>query len=207
MPNFQLKQNITTKSDCTSFYFKDITPLYNPITDPDGYDLTGVSNLDPADIDTSRLFLDITLPDATIVSLTIPDSAADEANIGTTGYITYEVTSEMLGLNAGDKLTQGVYKFTYTIYSSASSLRYTVSAYKVQDCQICCCLSQKLKEITFCTDCTNIQMTAKQEQLREAYMLMDKAQYLAVCFDNIGAQEIINFLSRYCSISNCDSCN
>lgn len=205
MPNFQLKPNITTKSDCSSFYFKDITPLYNPITDPDGYDLSGVSSFDPADIDTSRIFLDITAPDGTVTSLTIPSSAADETNIGSAGYITYEVTATMLAMDT--KLTQGVYKFEYTIYSSASSLSYTAAAYKVQDCQICCCLAQKLKEITFCTDCTTKQLTAKQEQLREAYMLMDKAQYLATCFDNIGAQDIIDFLSRYCSVSNCDSCN
>jgi len=111
----------------------------------------------------------------------------------------------MLGFS--DKLDDGVYKFVYKIYSQNSSLSYTTSCYVAQTCQVCCCLNQKLKEITFCSNCTEQAKTKKQQQYRDMYMLKDKADYLAACFDNIGAQDIIDYLTTYCGIKNCSSCN
>tara|TARA_R110000868_G_scaffold14414_2_gene67070 strand:+ start:60789 stop:61403 length:615 start_codon:yes stop_codon:yes gene_type:complete len=203
--SFQLQINITESSNCESFYFNDATPLYNSVSAPTGYDPTGVSNFDPNDIDTDRIFLDVTLPSGNIISLTIPNTVPNVSNIGTTGYITYEITAAMLGFS--NKLDDGVYKFVYKIYSLNSSLTYTTSCYSAQTCQVCCCLNQKLKEITFCSNCSEQTKTKKQQQYRDMYMLKDKADYLAACFDNVGAQEVIDFLTSYCGIKNCDSCN
>lgn len=203
--SFQLKINITESSNCESFYFNDATPLYNSVSAPNGYDLTGVSSFDPNEIDTDRIFLDVTLPSNEVVSLTIPSSVPDVDNIGSTGYITYEITASMLGFS--NKLDDGVYKFEYKIYSQNSSLTYTASCYSAQTCQVCCCLNQKLKDITICSNCSEESKSKKQKQYRDMYMLKDQAKYLAACFDNIGAQKVIDFLTSYCNIKNCDSCN
>jgi len=85
--SFQLQINITESSNCESFYFNDATPLYNSVSAPTGYDPTGVSNFNPNEIDTDRIFLDVTLPDVTLVSFTIPSSVPNVANIGTTVYL------------------------------------------------------------------------------------------------------------------------
>lgn len=203
--SFQLQIHITEKSNCESLYFNDSTPLYNSVSTPTGYDPNGISNFDPDDIDTSRIFLDITKPDGSIINLIIPSSIPNVSNIVSTGYITYEITNTMLDFTG--KILDGVYKFKYTIFNTTGTLTYSASCYIPVMCQVCCCLHQKLKDITFCSNCSEQTKSKRIQQYTDMYMLKEKANYLAACFDNIGAQEVIDFLSSYCGIKNCDSCN
>lgn len=200
-----LQIKITEKSNCKSFYFADVTPLYNSVLSPEGYDETGTVNLNPDDIDTDRLMLDVQLPDGSIINLTIPDTAFDLDNIVNPGLVIYEVTAASLGYS--DKLQDGVYKFTYTIYNTDGTLTYNASCYVAQMCNVCCCLNEKLKDISSCTDCNSIQSSKKLDPYVSAYMLKEKVKFLLVCQDNTGAQDIIDYLSQYCGIKRCDSCN
>src|SRR5690348_15892844 len=93
----RLETKVTTNADCSGFYFTDCTPLYNAVSSPYGYDLTGTVNFDPDDIDVDNIQLDVTLPNGTVVNLLIPSSAVDTSNIGTIGLLTYEVTATALG--------------------------------------------------------------------------------------------------------------
>lgn len=199
----QLQICVTEKNDCESFYFQDVTPLLNTITTPGGYDLTGVTNLNPNDINQSRMFLDVTIPDGTIISLTIPNTTFDVDNISTIGLLTFEVTNTALGMS--DKLTEGIYKFTYKIFSDVGTL-YTTSCYVAQMCTICCCLSQKLKDIKACSNCSSAERSKKLNQYYDNYMLKEKINFLMACQDFTGAQSLIDYLSTYCGIQNCDSC-
>lgn len=201
----QLKIDISTNDPSTSFYFKDVTPLYNAISDPTGYDLTGVNNFDPGTIDTARLYLDVTLPDTSIISLTIPAANFDIANIGGTGLITYEILATDLGFSS--TLQDGIYKFSYKIYSQDGSKSFSCAAYIAVTFAICCCLEKKLVDITLCSSCSDHDKNKRISNLYDNWVLQSKINHLLACHNNAGAQEAIDFLTNYCNIKNCDSCN
>lgn len=197
-----LETKITTNDANTSFYFSDVTPLYNAVSDTGGYDLTGTVNLDPADIDQTRLFLDVTLPDNSVVSFTIPDTTFNEANIGTIGLLTFEITATDLGFT--ETLQDGIYKFVYKIYSEDGSKTYSASCYVPVSFEICCCLEQKLASLSTCPTCPG--NSKKISDLWNAWMLQSKIKHLVACHNNAGAEVIFDYLNTYCDIRNCDSC-
>jgi len=201
----QLKIKVITNDASTSFYFSDVTPLYNAVSDPTGYDLTGINNFDPDDIDTSRIYLDVTLPDSSAVNLTIPSSAFDTANIGGTGLITYEIPATDLGFS--EKLSDGIYKFLYKFYSNDGSKNFSCAAYVAVTYDICCCLQKKLANITLCSSCSDSQKNKSISDLYANWMLHSKIDHQLACHDATGAQETIDFLTNYCNIKKCDSCN
>lgn len=198
-----LKTKITTNDANTSFYFSDVTPLYNAVSDAGGYDLTGAVNLDPADIDQTRLFLDVTLPDNSVVSFTIPNTTFNEANIGTIGLLTFEILATDLGFTT--TLQDGIYKFVYKIYSEDGSQTYSAACYVPVSFEICCCLEQKLATLSICPTCPG--NSKKISDLWNAWMLQSKIKHLVACHNNTGADEIFDYLNTYCNIKNCDSCN
>jgi len=197
-----LKTKITTNDANTSFYFSDVTPLYNAVSDAGGYDLTGAVNLDPADIDQTRLFLDVTLPDNTVVPFTIPNTTFNEANIGIIGLLTFEITATDLGFTT--TLQDGIYKFSYKIYSEDGSQTYSAACYIAVSFEICCCLEQKLATLSTCPTCPG--NSKKISDLWNAWMLQSKINHLVACHNNTGANEIFDYLNTYCDIRNCDSC-
>lgn len=200
----KLKTEITQNDDSSSFFFSDVTPFYNSVSYPNGYDLTGINGFNPDDIDTTRLLLDITLPDSSVVNLVIPDTAFDTANIGTTGLITYEIPYSLLGYSS--QLSDGIYKFTYTIYSLDGTKSFTRSCYITVLYNICCCLEKKLASLPLCSKCSDKQK--KQiDSLWDAYMRKSVVTHLVACHKNTEAQEHIDYLTNYCNIKNCDSCN
>lgn len=204
MATLRLQTSVTLKSDGTSFFFGDITPLFNPISNPFGYDTSGSPTGFPASsVDTTKLYLDVTTPDGTVTSITIPGADFIIANIGVTGAITYEVTAAALGLTT---IKDGVYHFKYTITDVTNGRLYTSQCDVVSDHNVCCCLDKKLKDIQICATCTKEQKSKKIDDLYNAYMLRHKAKYAAACGDLAGAQKILNDLLNYCNIKRCDAC-
>lgn len=198
-----LEQKIYTNDASTSFYWGDVTPLFNAVSETGGYDLSGVNNFDPDDIDTTRMFLDITLPDNSVVSITLPDTTFDTANIGTIGLLTHEITATDLGFTT--TLQDGIYKFVYKIYSQDGSKSYTASSYISVSYAICCCLEKKLASLSTCPTCSG--NTKKLSDLWNAWMLQSKINHLVACHNLDGANTVFDYLTDYCNIKNCDSCN
>lgn len=56
----KLQIDVSVPRGCQGFYFQDITPQYNALTQPNGYDPTGVSCVNPANIDTSKITVEVT---------------------------------------------------------------------------------------------------------------------------------------------------
>lgn len=204
MATLRLQTDVTLKSDGTSFFFGDVTPLFNPVSNPFGYDTSGSPTGFPASsVDTTKLYLDITTPDATIVNIVIPGADFIIGNIGGTGAITYEVTAAALGLST---IVDGVYHFKYSITDVTNGRVYISECDTVVDYTVCCCLDKKLKDIQICANCTREQKSKKIDDLYNAYMLRQKAKYAASCGDLAGAQSILNDLLTYCNIKRCDAC-
>ncbi len=200
-----LETNTITNDTSTSFFFSDVTPLYNAVSAPGGYDTSGVTNFNPSDIDTSRVFIDVTLPDLSVVSFTVPGGDLNVGNVGTIGLFTYEISATDLGFSS--TLEDGIYKFYYKIYSQDGSQTYSASSYIVVSFAICCCLESKLVDLTTCTNCSGTSHTKKLENLWNAWMLQSKLKHLVACHNLDGANVVFDYLSDYCNIKNCDSCN
>lgn len=193
---------VITSRDCNSFLFQDITPLYNFFTSPNGYDPTGVGNVNPSNLNSSAIKVKVTnvANPSSLVTVTIPNAAFDPTNIP--GIVNYEITSTDLGYT----ITDGVYEFTYTVIDASNNNRvYSTTCYIVSDCNLCCLLEQKLKDLKSCGTC-NEKNNKEINKLYEAYMLREKANHLAACRDFKGAQEVLDYLSGLLDLKTCENC-
>lgn len=194
---------VTTSRDCASFLFQDITPAYNFLSAPNGYDPTGANCVNPNNLDPDLITVEVTnvTTSTSPVIVTIPSSAFDPTAIP--GIVNYQITSSILGSTISD----GVYKFTYTVVDMSDNNRiYNRTCYMVSDCNICCTLEQMLKDLKTCGTC-NDKNTKTTNKLYEAYMLRAKAHHLAACHDFAGAKEVLDYLTTLLDIKTCDSCN
>lgn len=203
MNTLYLETEVTVSRDCASFYFQDVTPEYNLLTALNGYDPTGVNCVDPADLNANAITVQVTnLADPTNpVTVTIPTSAFTPGTIP--GVVNYNITSTNLGYTVSD----GIYKFVYTVVDAANNDQvYQRTCYVLNDCGICCSLDQKLKDLKECGSCSD-KNNRSVNMLYEAYMLRQKAHHLVACHDFAGAQQVLDYLSRLLDIKYCDSCN
>lgn len=205
MATLNLQQNIQQSSDCKNFYFHDSTPLWNAISAPNGYDPFSGVGFNPSDIVLALCYIDITLPDLSIVRITFDISDYDLTRLEDTGTNLIQRTISYSDLGFGTNLADGIYKFDYRVYD-ISGLVYISSCYIVQDCQSCCCLDTKLAKIKYCNDCKD-KYSNDIRTLYDLYLKRDSARLLASCGDYEGAQEALNFILDECNIKSCDSCN
>lgn len=206
MNTLYLETEVKVSRDCASFYFKDVTPEFDLVSSPNGYDPTGASCVNPDDL------TDITLKVSQVngandpVTFQIPTSSPifDSARIP--GVVDFQITSGITG-SLGYALTDGIYEFVYTVVDSANNDQvYQRTCYVLNDCNICCTLDQKLKDLKSCGTC-NEKNNKTINMLYEAYMLKQKAHHLVACHDFAGAQEVIDYLNRLLDIKYCDNCN
>lgn len=194
-----LETQVTTARDCASFYFKDITPEYDGLTAPNGYDPTGANCIDPSDLDAASLV--VTILSEPTVSYTI--DLTDYIDPGTIpGVVQYEVVPADLSATT---IEDGIYEFVYSVTDNDGQV-FQRTCYVLNDCSICCSLDQKLKDLNTCGTCDK-QNVRTTNMLYEAYMLRQKAHHLVSCHDFAGAQEILDYLSRLLDIKYCDNCN
>ena len=200
--SFQLQIEVETSRDCASFLFKDSTKLYDASFNPTGYDPTGVLSANPNNL--SNFTLEVTnLSNSTNpVTITIPTSAYNPARIP--GVVEYTIT----GTNLGYTIEDGVYKFIYTILETKNNITTTYQAgcYILNDCNICCAMDQKLKDLKNCGTC-NDKNNRTVNMLYEAYMLRQKAHHLVSCHDFTGANEVLEYLKGLLDIKTCENCN
>lgn len=277
--------SVKTVSGCTKFYLKDITPAWDSVSAPNGYDSTGVNNPNPSNITrisvnitnmadptvtrtvivptTSPTFTPATIPG--IVKYTISSyqtalsssftitGANSNAGAGAVSYTTsvshsltlgqivsisnttlsthnvtgiitaipaanvFTVSIPTIGANTTSTggtvlgytdtaltITDGVYKFVYSIILSGTT--YSATCYVVVDCAIADALTSMLKELDCCNNCSDSN-NKKLNLLYEAYLLRDKACYLATCQDFTGAQTVLDCLSAMIGTTSCDSCS
>ena len=175
----EIKISVPSVKD--KFKFSDVTGVYNVTTNPTGY---GAPNIAVSDFNGCTIV--VTFPDGvTTVSLnpfpTMPSS--DPTDV-------FEITAEDLGV---DSLVPGVYTFDYNLTSSLSEDGYTVSKKILYYWPVQCCISKKVKSMSFIT-------SSKEEVCEVAYSERQlKAAIAAYCSGNIvEAQNIIDVLWEKC---------
>lgn len=93
MQPLKLQIDVSIPRGCEGFYFQDVTPAYNALTEPNGYDSTGTSSVDPADIDTSKITVAVTnmANPAYTQTLYVPLTAFDATRIP--GVVQYDIAN------------------------------------------------------------------------------------------------------------------
>lgn len=134
-------------------------------------------------------------PATTVFTLSIPTVAAGTTGTGGTS-LGYTSTAF--------SVTDGVYKFVYNII--LSGVTYTSTCYVVVDCAISDTLTSMLKDLNCCNNCSDSNNT-KLNLLYQAYLLREKACYLATCQDFTGAQDVLDCISAMIGTTSCDSCS
>lgn len=197
------KVEVTVSRDCTSFYFKDITEQFDIVSNPYGYDPTGTSCVNPADLDNITVKVTKVGSTDTPVTINVPTTSPTFDATRIPGIVDFQITSTALGYSVVD----GIYQFTYSVTDTANSNQvYQAICYVLNDCNLCCALDQKLKDLKSCGTCSD-KNTKTINMLYEAYMLKQKAHHLVACHDFTGAQEVIDYLTRLLDLKTCDNCN
>lgn len=206
MNTLYLETEVKVSRDCASFYFKDVTPEFDLVSSPNGYDPTGISCVDPANLDSITIEVSQVNSTATPVTINVSTSSSAFDATRIPGVVDLEITSGTTG-TLGYVLVDGIYKFIYTVVDTANNDQvYQRTCYVLNDCNICCILDQKLKDLKSCGTCSE-KNNKTINMLYEAYMLREKAHHLVACHDFAGAQEVIDYLNRLLDIKYCDNCN
>ena len=204
-----LEINISTSlsKDCKTLYISDLTGYYDADTNPGGYDLTGVINLDPDDIDTSTGVLTFELVSTgDIVTVPIDSNDFEVSNIGTTGLINIPILiSDLQNLGLGS-FTDSIIKITYSYYDTDGNF-YQAQCYILYDCNACCTLNSMLSNIDYCGTCSKTQVQKQINDLLMAKLILDSARYSLSCLDLTGAQKALDYVNSLIDVKKCDSCN
>lgn len=199
MATLKLTQDIST--DCTNFFWHDSTLLWNAISSPYGYDPTGVQGFDPNNIVITESVVNVSIPDGSIISIQLTDDDYDLDRLNITGTNLIQRTISYSDLGFSEKLEDGVYTFNYRL-KDTSGIIHLASCYVVQDCQLCCCLDAKLKDLSLCSDCENKEI----QSLYDLYLRRDSARMLAACGDITGANEMLAYIAQVCASKKCSTC-
>jgi hypothetical protein len=135
IPNFTIDQPIS----CSNFILIDNTGDYSSLTNPNGY---GSPN--PARVDITGAFADITCPDGTVV-LAIP------CTLPTTQPTETVIDATVLGVPVED----GIYIIRYYVVDGSTGQTYDRTRTPLYYCNVQCCFDKLLAKLPFeeCCDC------------------------------------------------------
>lgn len=194
----------TIAKDCSTITISDATGYYDVVTNPYGYDITGVDNFDPNDIDLTTGKLIFRLSDGTETTLDLVAGDFNVDNIGTTGLINKEVTFADLDLSGIE--SDDVLRITYT-YNDTDGNKYSKTIYTLKDCIARCNLNDMLLDIDSCENCKDATTNKKINDTMMAKIILEGAKYKLACNDVTGAKRALDYVNDLTSDHNCDSCN
>lgn len=157
-----------------------------------------VSGMSPSDFNVTGIVTGV--PTATQFTFTSSGLTNNSSTSGGTAKV-YTNTSF-------SSLTDGVYKIVYNVTGPVSGVStvHTTTCYVVVDCAISDTLTSMLKDLNCCNNCSDAN-NHKLNLLYQAYLLREKACYLASCQDFQGAQDILDCLTAMLGSVSCDSCS
>ncbi len=210
--NLQLNINICQTNNCKIIKLYDTTGEYNVSTNPYAW-VTGSGPESSKLVNVTRVRLDITQPDDTIVNLDSDDGSlvlltplpsADEE-------VYLSIDSLLLKGTSGLPLDDGKYTFTYTIdglyVSGLADIDFSTSVTKsfYLTCQTSCCVDKLFHLAAQETNCG----ACKKEKLNTALTAqayLKSAEYAAACGKFNMAEEELAKAQWICSTKNCNNC-
>lgn len=197
---FELKMCVLQSSCEVGFYVFDKSGVFDPLLNPTGYN---APNIATSDVDTA--VLDVTYAGATTpVSLNVfPNLPSSDVNSA------YLVTPAALGLT---EMPSGLTRVTYIITGmfGGSPFTYTTTTLVLFDCELACCVSQKLidaaEAVTGECGCND---TCREEKIKTALFLeaaLEGAR-AATCSGLVDQVEtIVDYLETKCGETPCSGC-
>lgn len=195
---FELKECVK-QNGCEGFFVFDKSGVYDPTLNPTGYNAPNIST---SDVDTAVLdvlYAGATVPVTINVYSDLPSTNVDGA---------YQVNASDLGLT---EMPPGLTRVTYTITGTfgGDPFTYTVTALVLFDCELECCVSQKLIAAATAViggDCCN---ECKDDKVNNALFLeavLEGARAATCC----GLVDVVNtnveYLQTKCGESPCSGC-
>lgn len=194
-----LRFNICTEDNCKRFVFTETTGVYNATTNPTGYNAPN-----PLIASATSATLDVYLPSNTT---TTPDLTVDmfaESYPTVVDTFEYTIYNSDLGFSAGTKMTDGFYKFVYTVVIDVSGTptTFTQTVTKALSCNAACCVDGLFGEIPdFECDCAEAAIN-KALTAQAIYKAMVSA---GACGNKTKYTKLQSMLSRMCNNTNCCS--
>lgn len=96
MNTLYLETEVKVSRDCASFYFKDVTPEFDLVSSPNGYDPTGISCVDPANLDSITIKVSQVNSTATPVTINVSTSSSAFDATRIPGVVQYTITNSTL---------------------------------------------------------------------------------------------------------------
>lgn len=201
-----LQVSFEITDNCTSFSISETTLAYNVSTNTTGY---GAPNTLTSDI--SSVSIVLTDPDGTVFTFDATDTGTDSLtapyptyfpdSVGTDIYV---IPNTAVGLASGSNLTEGLWKFVFTLVADDLELTYTKTYYYLVGCTAECCVQKMLLQVTSleCTDCTNRVM----DKATQAFMFLEIAKKAALNNEPVLAQSMLDNVNLICAAFDCNSC-
>lgn len=110
------------------------------------------------------------------------------------------ISNTVLGLLAGDAISDGVYTYRYTVV--ADGITYVKTKYYFHFCTVKCCVDKQFAKIDPCCDCDQSELL-KANRMNTLLGALEKA---AECFQKERFARLLRILQSICNNNKCD-CN
>lgn len=154
----QLKFEIFPSADKKSFYFVETTGVYDATYNPGGWGAPNDNYLTA-----TEATLAITLADASVVSFNSASTPAFYPTFPNVTYVAFQITNEMIGLEATAEITDWIPLIVYTVDGNDGGVwQATVSSYRAVLSQSDCCVAGLAANVTVDNgcNCDNDQLQA-----------------------------------------------
>ncbi len=205
--SLQINFSFCQTNNCRNILLKETTGEYEVTTNPSGYsDPESLTNPDSANV--TRTVIDITVPSGTTYtfdsdeigpSMLFPDPTGEEEMVFEEGE---------LGKSSGDKLDDGEYTLTVTMYGTinadADTFTETVTKKYILTCQTRCCIDGLFHDVAQadCGDCKK----PKLDKALEAEALLKQVEFASSCGKINMAKKFLAKAQWICNTSNCLNC-
>ena len=201
--NFSLCQT----NNCRNLLLTETTGEYSS-TNTGGYsDPESSTNPDSANI--TRTVIDITVPDGTVYTFDSDELAPGIIPFpDPTGLIEMTIEETQLGKGSGEKLDDGEYVLTVTMYGDfngfSDTFTETVTKRYILTCQTQCCIDGLFHDVvqSDCGDCKK----PKLDKALEAEALLKQVEYASSCGKINMAKKFLAKAQWICNTSNCLNC-
>lgn len=190
-----LKYELVQSTDCKSFSFKETTGAYDATTNLTGW---GFPNATIGDI--TEASLSITKADGTITTWDSASTPPFYPSFPTDDNTDlFEITNEMLGLDADTEITDWIPYFTYTVTPSVDD-PITTSQYLLVECNTICCDNTLCAAVVLggCA-CGNKSLDLSLE-VHGFRLALENA---VNCEKITEANQILTYLQRLCTSNGC----
>lgn len=189
-----LQFSICQSNDCETLTFTETTGAYDVTSNPNGW---GSPNR--ATSSATIVTLTVTNPDDTEYVLDL------SANYPTTDItLEYEINPTEIGLTAGTKIPDGIYKFNYSVTTvvTGTTIVYTQTVYKALYCQVQCCALNMFVGLDVECECSQDSI----DKAIKGYALLKGLQMAAECGNITEFNNILAQLEKLCLNNNCNNC-